>query len=374
MTGEVGIGLVGSGFMGKAHSLAFRMVGGVFQLKLRPRLELIADISEEIASSAAVELGFSGWTTDWRRLVGDKRVHVVDITTPNALHKPIALAAAVAQKHVYCEKPLAATAADAWEMVEAAERAGVKTQVGFNYLKNPIIRLARDIIDNGEIGRLISFRGIHAEDYMADASSPWMWRHDPAGGAGVVSDLGSHIIAMARYLIGRITEVCAQADTIVRERPAGFGGPDTRQVEVPDTAQALVKFENGCQGSLEASWVSMGRKMQLEFEIVGTKGAIGFSQERFSELCLYTTGAHTSRDGFRTILAGPDHPPYSAFCPAAGHQLGFNDLKTIEVRDFLLAIAGEASGGPDFREGWEVQKVVDAIVTSADERRWVSVL
>jgi predicted dehydrogenase len=258
-------------------------------------------------------------------------------------------------------------------MLDAAERAGVKTQIGFNYLKNPMIALAREIVTGGEIGEVVSFRGIHAEDYMADAASPWHWRLDPAIGGGVVQDLGSHIIAMARFLVGPIAQVCGQVETVVKQRPATEGSTKTRGVEVDDIARALVRFAGGATGSLEASWVSRGRKMQIEFELVGSKGALHFNQERFNELRLYDAAGISSRNGFRTILSGPEHPPYGAFCPAPGHQIGFNDLKTIEVRDFLLAVAGGPVVGPDFREGWEVQKVVEAIVRSARERAWLTV-
>ncbi|HTT38648.1 MAG TPA: Gfo/Idh/MocA family oxidoreductase [Burkholderiales bacterium] len=373
MTKTVRIGLIGSGFMGKAHAWGYRNVGAVFRMPVQPVLELLADATPELAASAARDLGFARSTGNWRELIADPKIDIVNITTPPQLHAEMALAAAAAGKHVYCEKPMAANAAVAKQMLDAAEKAGVKTQMGFNYLKNPIIALAREIIASGEIGDIVSFRGIHAEDYMADASTPWHWRLDPAIGGGVVQDLGSHIIAMARHLVGPIAELCGQLETVVKKRPVAAGSSETRPVEVDDIARAMVRFARGCSGTLEASWVSSGRKMQIEFEVVGSKGALHFNQERFNELRLYDSSATSSRNGFRTILAGPEHPPYGAFCPAPGHQLGFNDLKTIEVRDFLLAVAGEPVVGPDFREGWEVQKVVDAIGRSSRERGWVAV-
>jgi predicted dehydrogenase len=365
------IGLVGSGFMGKAHSLAYRTVGGVFRMPVQPVLEVLADVTGEAAAAAARDLGFARSTGDWRSLVSDPQVDVVSITTPNALHTPIALGAIAAGKHVHCEKPLAPTAAQAREMAEAAEKAGVKTQVGFNYLKNPLMALARDIVASGEIGEIVSFRGIHAEDYMADATTPWHFRMDPAGGGGVVADLGSHITAIARFLLGPISEVYGRLETVIKQRPVAPGSSRMRPVEADDIAHAMVRFARGCVGTLEASWLSRGRKMQIEFEVVGSKGALAFSQERFNELQLYKVERDESRSGFRTIVAGPEHAPYGAFCPAPGHQLGFNDLKTIEMRDFLLAIAGEPSKGPDFREGWEVQRVVDAIIQSSRDRQWL---
>jgi predicted dehydrogenase len=365
------IGLVGSGFMGKAHALAYRSAGAVFRLPVKPALELVADVTADAAAAAARDLGFARSTGDWRALVADSQVDVVSITTPNVLHAPIALAAIAAGKHVHCEKPLAPTAAQAREMADAAARAGVKTQVGFNYLKNPLLALARDIVASGELGEIVSFRGIHAEDYMADPATPWHFRMDPAGGGGVVADLGSHITAIARFLLGPISEVYGRLETVIKQRPESAGSTRMRAVESDDIAHALVRFARGCVGTLEASWLSRGRKMQIEFEVVGAKGALAFSQERLNELHLYTAEGAASRSGFRTIVAGPEHPPYGAFCPAPGHQLGFNDLKTIEMRDFLLAIAGEPAAGPDFREGWEVQKVIDAIIQSSRERQWV---
>jgi len=370
---DVGIGLIGSGFMGKAHALAFAAAATTFDLPIRPRYVVLADIDSAMASAAAARLGFARSTGDWRTLVADPAVELVDITAPNALHEEMALAAIAAGKHVYCEKPLAATAAAAERMARAARSAGRITQVGFNYLKNPIIALARSIIAKGEIGDVVGFRGIHAEGYMADPATPWSWRHDPAGGGGAIADLGSHIIAMARFLVGPIAALTAQMSTVVKRRPVARGSAETRPVAVDDQAQLLVRFASGATGTIEASWIAPGRTMQLAFEITGTQGSLAFTQERFNELQLYRAGGPAGRQGFTTITAGPEHDPYGAFCPAPGHQLGFNDLKTIEVRDLLLAIGGAGAGGPDFHEGWQIQRVVDAAILSARERRWIEI-
>ncbi len=372
-TKQLGIGLVGSGFMGRSHTFGFNAVSGVFGLPLVPKLEMLADATDELAANAAASLGYARSTGDWRKLVADPAVDLVDITTPNALHKPIALAAFALGKPVYCEKPLAPNAADAREMMEAAERAGVQTMVGFAYLKNPLIALAKEIIDSGEIGSVVSFRGIHAEDYMTDPAAPWTWRLDPAGGHGVVADLGSHIVSIARHLAGPIESLSGQIATIVPQRPVARGSKETRRVEVDDQARALLRFANGATGTIEASWVAAGRKLTLAFELTGSKGTIVLDFERQNELQLFTTGQAKGREGFKTILAGPDHPHYREFCPAPGHQLGFNDLKTIEVRALLDALSGGPKAMPDFREAWEVQRVVDGIVRSARERRWLDI-
>lgn len=368
----IGIGLVGSGFMGRSHAHAFRAAPGVFELPLQPVFEMLADVNAEAAAKAAAALGFARSTGDWQALVADPAVDLVDITTPNTLHMPIALAAIEAGKPVYCEKPLAPNAADAKRMVDAAERKGIKTAVGFNYLKNPMVALAREIVQSGEIGEVVSFRGIHAEDYMTDPQAPWTWRLDKTGGHGVVADLGSHIISIARFIVGPIESLVGQIETVTKARPLA-GSSEMRAVEVDDEARALVRFASGATGSLEASWVKAGRKMTLAFEITGSKGTIEVDHERFNELRLFTVGSARGREGFKTILAGPDHAFYKEFCPAPGHQLGFNDIKTIEVMALIRSLAGGPKFMPDFREAWEIQRVVDAIVISANQRRWIDI-
>ncbi len=370
---QLGVGLIGSGFMGRCHAVAFRAAPGLFDLPTEPTLELLADVDEQVAKEAARRLGFARSTGSWRALIEDRAVGLVDVTTPTFLHEEMVRAAIAAGKDIYCEKPLAPNAATALALVEAAEVAGVKTMVGFNYLKNPITALAREIIASGEIGALIGFRGIHAEDYMADPATPFSWRLDPANGPGAIGDLGSHIISLARYLMGDIEAVCGETTTVVAERPVAPGSSERRAVEVDDQTQALVRFACGARGTLEASWVASGRKMQLAYEISGSRGSLAFTQERFNELKLSTAGQSRGRDGYKTIIAGPDHPAYEAFCPAPGHQLGFNDLKTIEVRDLLVGLAGGSPPWPDFREAWQVQRVVDAVVASAAEGRWVPI-
>src|SRR5579863_9090160 len=226
------IGLIGSGFMGKAHAFGYATATRVFDLPYELELHTIADISDEAAANAAVALGFAHATSDWRSLAADPEIDVVNITSPNALHKEMALAAIAAGKHVYCEKPLAPTAADAKEMADAAERARVQTFVGFNYLKNPLMAVAREMIEAGEIGTVVSFRGLHAEDYMSDPAQPWSWRLDPAGGHGAVADIGSHILSVARYLCGDIVEVSGQIATVIKQRPVAAGATETRPVLV----------------------------------------------------------------------------------------------------------------------------------------------
>jgi len=370
---EIRIGLIGAGFMGRAHTIAYREVGAVFDLPAAPVLELIAEIDRRTATATARKLGFRRATADWRELVQDPAIDLVDITAPTAAHREIAIAALAAGKHVYCEKPLAVTAAEARGLAAREAKTGVVTMVGFNYLKNPIQAAARDIIASGEIGDVIDFRGIHAEDYMISPDAPMTWRCSGPRGSGVVADLGSHIVSLARYLVGPIESVCGTLDTIVKQRPSAPGARHRRRVQADDQARFLVRFARGCGGTIEASWVTTGRKMQLAYEIAGTNGSLAFTQERMNELRLYTAGQKPGREGYKTIVTDPNHPPYGAFCPAPGHQLGFNDMKVIEVRDLLLAVAGKGRAWPDFREAWEIQRVIDAVIRSDAGRRWVRI-
>ena len=368
---RLNVGLVGSGFIGRAHAFAWRAAPAIFGLPVTPALHMLADVDQPTARRAAAALGFAQGTGDWRELVESPDIDLVDITTPNAWHKPMALAAIAAGKPVYCEKPLAPNAADAKAMMEAAEAAGVPTFVGFNYLKNPMVELAREIAQSGEIGEVWSFRGIHAEDYMTDPEAPWTWRLDPGGGAGAIADLGSHIISLARYVVGEIEELSADLDTVVPTRPIAPGSPDRRPVEVDDQARLLVRFVGGAKGIIEASWVATGRKMHLAFEVYGSKGSILVDMERLNELALYVREDAKGRQGYRRILASPGHKDYAAFCPAPGHQLGFNDVKTIEVKEVVTSLLEGRRFYPDFREAWLIQRVVDAALVSGRERRWV---
>ncbi|MBV0887986.1 Gfo/Idh/MocA family oxidoreductase [Komagataeibacter oboediens] len=365
------IGLIGSGFMGRTHAFGYSTASKVFDLPFQPELACLADISEDAAARAAGALGFARWTDDWRALVTDPDIDVINITAPNALHKEMALAAIAEGKHVYCEKPLAPLAADAREMAEAAEARGVKTQVGFNYLCNPMFALAREMIAAGELGEIRGYRGLHAEDYMADAASPFTFRLDPVGG-GALADIGSHALATAEFLMGpaagAITQVMGDCVTVIGSRPDGKGG--TRAVQVDDIGRAFLRFENGATGSVEGNWIATGRTMQHDFEVYGTKGALAFSQQRFNELHFFSTADARGRKGFRRIEAGPDHAPYGLFCVAPGHQLGFNDLKAIEVARYLDALAGNQPEPFNFRAGLRIQTLVEAIHDSSRAAAW----
>jgi predicted dehydrogenase len=369
----LGVGIIGTGFMGKAHAFAYHSAPATFPDVPRVVLQAIADVNVAAAETFHKQFGFRSCHSDWRKLIDDPAIDIISITTPNTLHKEMAIAAARAGKHVHCEKPLAPSVAEAEEMMKAAEAAGVKTQVGYNYIKNPVLKLARQMIEAGELGEITGFRGVHAEDYMANPDGAYSWRLDSTGGPGVIADLGSHIIGMARFLLGAITEVTADVETVVKSRPVAPGSSERKPVHVDDISRLIVRFARGCGGTIEANWMATGRKMQLGFEINGSKGSLVFTQERFNEIQFFKAGGDPRHAGFTRIEAGPQHPPYLNFCVAPGHQIGFNDLKTIEVAEFLAEIVGGAKAGPDFREAWEIQKVVETAVDASKARAWMKI-
>ncbi|WP_101757920.1 Gfo/Idh/MocA family protein [Oceanicoccus sp. KOV_DT_Chl] len=369
---EVRVGLIGTGYMGKAHAIALRAMPAVFPVDARVICELLADPVAQRAEKYCREFCFNRWTDDWQALVADEAVDVVDICAPNFLHYDMAMAAIAQGKHVYCEKPLSLSAEQSLEMTEAAEAAGVKTLVGYNYAKNPATALAKEIIESGEIGEVIHFRGTHIEDYLADPSIPYSWRlQRKMAGLGALGDL-CHIINMAQLLVGGIEQVCADMQTVIKRRPI-VGSDDMGEVENEDQAHMMMRFTAGAIGTIECSRVAHGRKLGLTYEVTGTKGSLVFDQERQNELQFYSAADASNRQGFRTILVGPEHPDYAAFCCAPGHGLGFNDQKIIEVRDLIEGIVNERAIWPDFRAALAVDNVNAAAERSFLEQRWVNV-
>jgi predicted dehydrogenase len=369
---ELGVGLIGTGFMGRAHALAFHNARTTFDLPFNLKLVALADADVARAEQCATGWGFERSHGDWQQLISDPAVNVVAITTPNLLHFPMAMAALEAGKAVYCEKPLAVTLEQAREMQAAARKAGVVTRVGYNYQHNPIIGLAKQMIEGGELGRIVSFQGEFSEDFMGDGRSPWSWRCEEAHAGGALADLGSHLLAMARYLLGDVDAVCADSQTVHPQRPATRGSEEQRAISIDDQTYALLRFANGARGTFGSSWLKHGYKNHLSFEIGGTEGTLSFDQERLNELRLYRAGS-PGRDGFQRILAGPAQPGYASFCPAPGHQLGYNELKTLEVHELIQALGGQGSNGKDFAEAMEVERLATAIRVAAKEMRWVSI-
>ncbi|MCJ8518635.1 putative dehydrogenase [Pseudorhizobium tarimense] len=370
---SLGIGLIGTGFMGKVHALAYRSVNAVFGDVPDIRLEVLCDTPIDKAQAMARQFGFYQATANWRDLLNDSAVDIVCITTPNKMHAEMAIAALESGKHVHCEKPMALTLEEAMRMEAAAKASGRKTIVGYNYVANPIYKHARKLVREGAIGRPIHFRGFVDEDYQADPETAWTWRAIRSeAGLGALGDLGCHLVSLMQGLMGPVATVIADVDTVHKTRPVE-GSAERKSVENEDIASALIRFESGTTGVFSASRSAWGRKSRIGWEVHGTAGMICFEQERMNELQVYQNTGDKSSDGFCTILTGPSHPPYGNFCPAPGHQLGFNDLKTIEAWNFLGAIAEDGHAYPDFEAALEFERVIHAIDRSAASKRLANV-
>ncbi|MCP1169654.1 Gfo/Idh/MocA family protein [Limimaricola litoreus] len=359
---RIGIGILGGGYMGKAHAVAMSSVGAIFDTALKPRLEMVCATSAESAERYRAAYGFERGTDDWRALVEDPKVEAVVIATPQETHREIAEAAFALGKPVFCEKPLGASIKDSAAMVAAAEAAGVVNMVGFNYIRTPASQFARQLIAEGAIGKITWFRGEHTEDFYADPAAPATWRTTGMAN-GTMGDLAPHMINAALALMGPISRVMGTHETVHRSRPGG-------EVSNDDHAQLMCRFGNGAMGQMYFSRVATGRKMGYAYEITGTKGAIRFDQEDQNALWLYRMEGPEATRGFTKILTGPAHPDYAPFCQGPGHGTGYQDQIIIEAKDFLTAIASGAPLWPTFRDGHEVNRVIAATLASARDEAW----
>jgi predicted dehydrogenase len=366
---EIGVGIVGGGYMGKAHAVAMSAVAAVFDTALRPRLEIVCTTTPQGAADKARQFGFARSTAEWRQLVADPKVEAVVIASPQETHKEIALAAFDNGKHVFCEKPLGLGIEESRIMADRARNSGLVHMTGFNYIRTPASQLARRIIAQGEIGDITWFRGEHTEDFCADPDQPasWRTRGKPNGNMG---DLAPHIINAALALMGPVDSVCADIETVHKTR-ASPQGPEA--VTNDDQAHIMCRFANGTMGHLFISRIATGRKMGYAYDIFGTRGAIRFDQEDQNALWLYKTDTPADRQGFTKILTGPEHPDYKAFCLGPGHGTGYQDQIIIEARDFLEAIAAGTPRWPTFEDGHMVNRIIEAAWASQSRRGWVDV-
>ena len=381
------IGLIGaSGWMGKTHAYLFKAQSGVFGPDPHVSVDVVADATEELAAAAAANYGVARSTANWREVVSDPAIDVVDIVTPNNLHHEMALAAIEAGKHVYCEKPLAIDSRQTFEMMKAAENRGVVTLVGFNYPINPIHRVARDIIADGDLGEIVNVRLSQNVDYMSDPATPFVWRHDKRiAGTGTLGDTVSHILSMLQYLGCEVAEAMGNIRIVHGERPvvsrAAIGRSSEnadrgtlRKVDTDDEVLALIKLRNGATGTIDASRVATGRRMEFVYHITGTRGSISWTIDRPNELQFYTSADRSGRQGFRRIETGPEHAGYGEFYPVANIGMGYNDQKMIEIRTLIEAVAfARKDVWPTFADAHRIQCALDAIAKSAEQGRWVKV-
>ena len=384
---KLNVGLIGAGFMGKAHSLAYVAMPMFFwPAPAIPVRKTIVDVSDSIAAEAAQRFGFEKSTSDWRSVVEDPEIDIIDIATPNHLHAAIAIAAAAAGKHIISEKPLARNGDEAKTMYDAVKNAGIVHMVAFNYRRTPAVALAKKYIDEGAIGDILNFRGTYLQDWSADPDGPLSWRFQKSiAGSGSLGDIGTHVVDMARFLCGEITQVNTQLKTWVKTRPLQAGGVDKLgastkdstaprgEVDVDDEVLSLLEFQNGAIGSLEATRNAHGRNNFLTFEIHGTLGSIYFNYERRDELQVAFASDQADRKGFRTVYTGPAHPYGEGLWPIPALGIGYGETKIIETYDFVKAIMEGGEVSPNFKDGYQINLIADAMAASSQSRSWTSV-
>lgn len=377
----VNVGLIGAGAIARAHAIAYSMAFRYGDAVPPVRLRLLAETDADRAKAACQKLGFESWTADWRELVASGDVDLVSIVTPNFLHAEMAIAAAEAGKHVFCEKPIASSAADAERMWRAADAAGVVHGVNLTYRKVPAIQFVARLIAEGRIGTIRHFRASYLQDWANDPHIPRSWKFTAeVSGGGAVSGVGTHVIDLARMLVGEIERISATTEIWISERPLPTS-PSTFEtvaseaqvapVDNDDSAYFLARFAKGAIGTFDISRCAPGRKNHLSLEIHGERGSIAYDYEQPNEVKLYDGDDDATVGGFRTILIGPAQDS-GALLAYPGIPVGFVDTMALQTRDVLSAIAGGPPMVPDFFDGWRAQVVVDAVVAAAD-RGWVDI-
>ena len=382
MTQTLGVAVVGFGWMGRVHTQAYLRVPHHFpQLGMRPDLVAVADEVPGRAEEAAGQYGFATATRDWTEVAADPRVRAVSITAPNFLHRRIATAMAEAGKHIWIEKPVGLSAADAKAVAKAVGKAGVQGTVGFNYRNAPAVAAARELISSGEIGTVTHVRIRLFSDYAAHPEGALTWRYErERGGSGVLGDLASHGVDLARHLVGEIGELIADTAVFLPERArptaataghARAAGGEPGPVENEDYVACLLRFASGARGVLEACRVSAGEQNNYGFEIHGTKGAVFWDFRRMGELHVSTGTAYQDQP-VSTVFAGPGHGDYAAFQPASATSMGYDDLKVIEAYNFLRSVAEGTAHGATLDDAVRSAAALDAMLSSAERGGWVS--
>ncbi|MFK0124986.1 Gfo/Idh/MocA family protein [Streptomyces nigra] len=382
MVDTLGVAVVGFGWMGRVHTQAYARIPHHYpDLPLRPELVTVAEEVPGRAEEAAARFGFATATRDWREVAADPRVKAVSVTAPNFLHREIGVAMAEAGKHLWIEKPVGLTAADARAVADAAARAGVHSAVGFNYRNAPAVEAARDLVASGEIGAVTHVRIRLFSDYAAHPQGALTWRYErERGGSGVLGDLASHGADLARFLLGDIAALTADTAVFVpeRARPTGATAGHTLAtgelgpVENEDYVNCLLRFASGARGVLEACRVSVGEQNNYGFEVHGTRGAVFWDFRRMGELRVSRGTAYQDQP-VATVHVGPGDGQFGAFQPGAANAMGYDDLKVVEAYRFLRSIAEDRPCGATLEDAVRSAAVLDAMVRSADSGSWVDV-
>ncbi|MDD3243801.1 MAG: Gfo/Idh/MocA family oxidoreductase [Eubacteriales bacterium] len=384
MAKQLNVGLVGYKFMGKAHSSAYARLPMFFPTDTEVKMKAICGRDEEWVKQSAQQFGFEDYELDYHDLCKRDDIDIVDCTAPSDYHKKVIMEAIANGKHVFCEKPLAITLPDAREMLAAAEKAGVKHQIGFNFRFAPAVQLAKQMIDEGRLGKIFHFRGMYLQDYIIDPRYPMSWRlNKDICGSGSLGDLGAHVIDMARFLVGDLKTVTGMNRTFVTKRPivermeglsakAADDAP-LADVTVDDATCFVAEFENGALGTFEATRFAQGNKNAMSFEINGEKGSIRFYWERLNELQFYDATQDPGLQGFNVIQASEGIHPYCSHWWPAGHVLGYDATFVHELYEFTQAIANDTKAKPGFEDGVAVAQVLDAVDLSIARKAWVDV-
>ena len=386
MASEIGIGVIGMGWMGQVHSRSYRQIQDRFaDSGIRPQLVVCADEAEERALDGQSRFGFERATADWREVIDDPQVAAISVTTSNNAHLEIAEAAAAAGKHIYCEKPVGRNPAETAAIEACVRAAGVLSLVGYNYRWAPLVQHARDLIAAGKLGDLTHYRGYFLVGYANNPDGVLSWRFQrELAGLGTLGDLMSHVVDMAHFLYGPIAQIVGNQHTFITDRPVVEPGTTTHfavgdsskrePVTNEDYVSALVRFENGAQGTFETCRVISGKPCQMAFELNGAHGALGWNYERMNELKVYLPGqAGDDHDGNTCLMAGPQHPMFDRFMPGVGNAMGYEDLKAIEAYHFLQSVRDGEQAVPGFAEALAVARVHAAIIRSCDHGAWETV-
>jgi predicted dehydrogenase len=381
MDRQLGIGVIGLGWMGRVHSSSYRRVLEHFpELGVTPRLVVASDLSETRRAHAE-RIGFERTVADWRAVLEDPAVDLVSVTVPNAMHREVAVSAAQAGKHIWVEKPVGRGAADTGAVADAVRRAGVIAGVGFCYRFTPAVAHARALIEAGEIGDVTHYRGVFLADYANRPDSAASWRFFRAdAGSGALGDLMAHVVDLTHFLVGPIERLSGRTATIIPRRPRqpmGEGTHFTRvetddlvDVENEDWAAAQVELASGTVGSIEASRVVVGPRVGLSVEVHGTRGSVCWELERMNELQRYTLRDDGGDEGYATVFAGPQHPGFAHFQPGAGVPMGYDDLRVLEAANLLASVRDGEQRSPGLDEMLATAHVLEAIERSAQSGAW----
>ena len=377
MSKTLNVGLIGCGFMGRTHSNAYRKVYSFFKPPLKPVLKAICDVNADKAKEFADTWGYESVETDWKKLIARKDIDLIDICTPNNTHREIAMAAAAAGKMIICEKPLAMNTAEGLEMVAAVEKAGVPNLVSFNYRRVPAVTLAKQLIDQGRLGRIFHYRAVFLQDWTISADLPQggdaLWRLDvKVAGSGVTGDLLAHCIDTAIWLNGGISKVTAMTETFIKQRKHNLTGK-VEPVGIDDACAFLARFKNGSLATFESTRYARGHKALYTFEINGENASIAWDLHDLHRLSYFDHRDESIIRGWRSIHVTDSDMPYMGKWWVPGLQIGYEHTFVHQAADFLEAAAKGQSAAPTFRDALETQKVCDAVLESARKGTWVEV-